>query len=44
MNQKELNELFEGPPVDMAQRYSSSMLLLMLSCFYVTLIPLLPVI
>lgn len=44
MSQRQLNALFEGPPIDISARYSSSMLLVLLSCFYVTLLPIIPVI
>ena len=39
-----MNALFEGEPLDMAQRYCNAMLLMLLSAFYVTLIPFIPVI
>ena len=44
LTQRQLNTLFEGQPMDVAQRLSSSMLLLMVSCFYVVLLPLAPII
>lgn len=42
LSQHELNVLFEGPVLDMAQRYSNLMLLFMLTVFYTPLIPITP--
>lgn len=44
LTQKELNRLYEGPMLDMAQRYSNLMLLFMLTMFYTPLIPVTPLI
>lgn len=44
LTQRQANKLFEGPPLDMAQRYSNTMLLLTLSAFYVYILPIVPII
>ncbi|CAI2381184.1 unnamed protein product [Moneuplotes crassus] len=43
LTQRQANLLFEGPQVDMAQRYSNSMLLLSLAMMYSYLFPIIPV-
>lgn len=42
--QRRMNKLYEGKPYGLANRYASCMLLFMLSAFYVTLIPYVPII
>ena len=42
LTQRQLNALYEGQPIDLAQRYSNAMLLLMICLFYVSLLPILP--
>ena len=44
LSQRQLNKLSEGPLIDMAQRYSTTMLLLMMSAFYTVLIPVIPIV
>lgn len=44
ISQHEVNQLFEGPNLDMAQRYSNLMLLFSLTMFYTPLIPITPLI
>ena len=44
LTQRQLNMLYEGTPIEIAQKLSSSMLLLMVSCYYATLVPIVPVI
>ena len=44
MSQRQANALFEGPPLDMAQRFANTMLLLLLTLFYFHLLPILPLI
>ncbi|CAI2383230.1 unnamed protein product [Moneuplotes crassus] len=42
LTQRQANLLFEGPQIDMAQRYSNSMLLLCLAMMYSYLFPIIP--
>ncbi|CAI2378713.1 unnamed protein product [Moneuplotes crassus] len=44
LTQRQANELFEGPPLDMAQRYSNTMLLFCMAVFYVFPMPIISVI
>ncbi|CAI2379579.1 unnamed protein product [Moneuplotes crassus] len=44
LTQKQANELFEGPPLDMAQRYSNTMLLFCMAVFYAFPMPIISVI
>jgi hypothetical protein len=44
MTQKQLNQLYKGPALDMPERYSESMILVMISSFYAVLIPIVPMI
>lgn len=39
MTQKEANELFEGPSVDMPKRYANTMLMFLVTLFYLVLDP-----
>lgn len=42
MTQRQANDLFNGPPVDMAQRYSNTTLLFCLTIFYTFPLPIMP--
>jgi hypothetical protein len=42
MTQRQANELFEGPVLDMASLYSRTGMLYLLVCFYTPMIPLIP--
>ena len=42
MTQRQANALFEGPPLDMAQRYANTMLLLCMTVFYAFPLPVMP--
>ena len=44
MTQRQANTLYEGPALDMAQRYSNTMLLLCMGVFYVFPLPIISVI
>lgn len=44
ISQRELNIIFEGPVLDMAQRYSNLMLLFMMTVFYTPILPITPLI
>ncbi|CAI2378511.1 unnamed protein product [Moneuplotes crassus] len=44
LTQRQANELFEGSPLDMAQRYSNTMLLFCMAVFYVFPMPIISVI
>ena len=44
LTQRELNKLYEGPPLDIAKGYSEVLLILALTMFYTPLLPILPVI
>lgn len=44
MTQKQANALFEGPPLDMAQRYANTLFLFSLTVFYVLPFPLISLI
>jgi len=42
LTQRQANHLFEGPPLDMAQRYANTMLLFLMTVFYVYPMPIMP--
>lgn len=42
LTQRQANLLFEGPPLDMAQRYANTMLLFCMTVFYVFPLPVMP--
>lgn len=44
MTQRQANELFEGPKLDMAALYSRTGMLFLLVCFYTPLVPIIPII
>jgi hypothetical protein len=44
LTQRQLNIIYEGQTMDLAQRYANAMLLLLLWCTYTVLMPILPVI
>jgi hypothetical protein len=44
ITQFQANQLFEGPQLDLAQKYANLMLLFMLTVFYIPLIPITPLI
>lgn len=43
LTQRQANALFEGPPLDMAQRYANTMLLFAMTVFYVYPLPVMPI-
>lgn len=44
LNQRQANELFEGPQIKIASIYSNTGLLILIVCIYTPMIPLLPII
>ena len=44
LTQRQANTLFEGPPLDMAQRYSNTMLLFCMAVFYAFPLPMISII
>jgi hypothetical protein len=43
LTQRQANALFEGPPLDMAQRYANTMLLFAMTVFYAYPLPIMPI-